>query len=367
MGLLSIFRRSTVPNGTVEQPEHVTVNTYSETRSSGMGYTAAIIAARQSYLSGISDLAELTATVQTCVALWEGALAGADVSGTDMLDRRTMALLGRSLALRGEFVGVINGNGIIPATDWDVATRNGRPVAYRLGIPEAGGGRSETLLAAEVIHVRIGSDPVAPWTGTAPLRRSSLSASLLQELEAAMRDTFRDAPIGSQVVPLPDSSPADMEGMRAAMRGRRGGTLVIEGASAAAAAGQYVQQGNRREDLTPDLAKLQGVGHLEAARGAVAMAFGVLPAAFNPAATGPVIREAQRHLAQWTLEPVAKLVAEEASAKIGGAIEIDVVRPLQAYDAGGKARAFSALVGAMAQAKEAGIDAGALLHKLDAD
>ena len=28
----------------------------------------------------------------------------ADVDGTDMLDRRTMALIGRSLALRGEFV-----------------------------------------------------------------------------------------------------------------------------------------------------------------------------------------------------------------------------------------------------------------------
>jgi hypothetical protein len=38
---------------------------------------------------------------------------------------------------------------------------------------------------------------------------------------------------------------------------------------------------------------------------------------------------------------------------------------LQAYDAGGKARAFSAMVGALAQAKAEGIDAGPILHMLD--
>ena len=61
-----------------------------ETRSSGMGYTAQIMAARQSYIAGTSDLAELTSTVQACVALWEGAFTGADVIGTDYLDRRTI-------------------------------------------------------------------------------------------------------------------------------------------------------------------------------------------------------------------------------------------------------------------------------------
>lgn len=78
-----------------------------------------------------------------------------------------------------------------------------------------------------------------------------------------------------------------------------------------------------------------------------------------------MVREAQRHLAQWTLEPIAKLISEEASAKLGGAVQIDVVRPLQAYDAGGKARAFSAMVKAMAEAKAAGIDPGPVLHMLD--
>ena len=50
-----------------------------ERRSSGSGYSAEILAARQSYIAGRSGLGELTATVQTCVSLWEGAFALAKV------------------------------------------------------------------------------------------------------------------------------------------------------------------------------------------------------------------------------------------------------------------------------------------------
>jgi hypothetical protein len=353
MGLMDIFRR--------KGAGHMAA----ETRSSGTGYTAAIMAARASYLSGASDLAELTSAVQACVSLWEGALTNADVEGTTYLDRATMGLLGRSLALRGEFVALVRPDRLVACSGWDISTRDGVPRAYRLSITEAGGGRSETALAAEVFHVRIGSDPVAPWTGSAPLRRSSLSANLLHCLESALRDTFRDAPIGSQVLPLPDGSPDDMAAMRAAIRGRHGSTLIVEGASQAAAAGMHVQQGRSREDLTPDLKRAEAALHLDAARGAVALAFGVLPGLLNPATTGPMVREAQRHLAQWTLEPIAKLISDEATAKLGGLVTIDVVRPLQAYDAGGKARAFSAMVGALAQAKAEGIDPAPVLAALD--
>ena len=191
MGLLDIFRRKADPV---------------ETRSSGTGYTSQIIAARQSYISGVSDLAELTSTVQSCVSLWEGALAGADVEGTDYLDRHTMAILGRSLALRGEAVFLIRDR-LVAATDWDLSTVDGQPRAYRMSLAEAGGARSTTALAGEVLHVRIGSDSYAPWTGTAPLRRAALSANLLHEIETALRDTFRDAPIGSQVLPFPRQHP----------------------------------------------------------------------------------------------------------------------------------------------------------------
>lgn len=338
MGILDLFRRKPT-----------------ETRSSGTGYTAAIMAARASYIAGASDLAELTATVQSCVSLWEGALSGADVVGTDMLDRRTLALVARSLALRGEFVALIRPDMIVPASDWDLSTRNGIPRAYRLSISEAGGGRSETALAAEVLHFRIGADTVAPWCGTAPLKRSALSANLLQQVESALRDVYRDAPIGSQVLPLPDSGPTEMEAMRSELRGRRGSTLVVEGVAQATAAGMNPQLGQRRDDLTPDLQKAAVVQSLAAAQASIAMAFGVLPGLLNPAVTGPTVREAQRHLATWMLQPIAESIAEEATAKLGAPVTLDVHRALQSFDAGGSARALTGIMQAMATAKAAGL------------
>ncbi len=94
---------------------------------------------------------------------------------------------------------------------------------------------------------------------------------------------------------------------------------------------------------------------LEAARDAICMAYGVLPALVNPSATGPVVREAQRRLASWVLQPIAGIVAQEASVKLGAAVDIDVVLPLQAYDVGGRARAFSTFISALAEAKAAGL------------
>ncbi len=298
-----------------------------ETRSSGSGYTAAIMAARESYISGASGIGELTATVQGCVSLWEGAFALADVQGTNLLDRRTMALIARSAALRGEAVMLITGQGLAPAADWDLSTRNGIPRAYRLSLSEAGGARSETALAAEVLHLRIGADPVAPWTGSAPLRRAPLTASLLHEVETALRDVYRDAPLGSLIVPLPEGSADDMATMRAAFRGRRGSTLVIEGVAQATAAGMNPNLGKSIDQLSPDLSKTMTSETLAAAREAICAAFGILPGLFNRAATGPLIREAQRQLCAWTLQPLAELLADEASTKLGTAVMIDVGRP----------------------------------------
>lgn len=327
----------------------------SETRSSGSGYTSAILAARQSYISGSSGIGELTATVQACVSLWEGAFALADVEGTDLLTRVQMALLARSVALRGEVVMLITGDGLVPCSDWDVSTRNGSPRAYRVSVSEAGGGRTETALAAEVLHLRIGSDAVAPWTGTSPLRRAPLTASLLHELESALRDVYRDAPLGSLIIPLPEGSADDMEKMRAAFRGRRGSSLVIEGVAQSTAAGMNPNLGKSPDQLSPDLSRSMTGETLAAARNAIGMAYGVLPGLTNQATTGPMVREAQRHLAGWVLQPLAELLAEEASLKLGTKVVIDVGRPLQAFDAGGRARALSQLVEAMGRAKELGL------------
>jgi hypothetical protein len=338
MGMLDIFRRKPV-----------------ETRAAPVGYTAALMAARESWISGSSGLAEITAAVQTSVSLWESGLALADVTGTDLLTRRTMAMAARSLALRGEVVFLI-ADRLIPATDWDMSTRFGEPRAYRLGLPEIGGGRNQTVLAAEVLHFRIGVDPSTPWAGSAPLRRSRLSAELLEEVETALRDVFRDAPLGSMIVPVPEGSADDMNALRSGFRGRRGAALVIEGVAQAVGAGMHPQLGKSPDQLSPDLERTLVDKLLTSAKGEVYGVFGILPGLVNPSTTGPLVREAQRHLAQLVLQPIANIMAEEVAEKLGSEVAIDVVRPMQAFDHGGKARAVATMLQAMATAKEAGLD-----------
>jgi hypothetical protein len=339
-----------------------------ERRSSMSGFTAELMAARESYLSGRRGVAELTATAQACIALWESGFAIASVTGSRFLDRRTMAMLARSLALRGEAVFLVRGDGLVPCSDWDLRTRDGRPTAYRVSISEAGGGTTQTVLAAEVLHVRIGADPAAPWTGTAPLRRASLTAGLLQAIETTLAEVYTDAPIGSQVVPMPEIPDQDSTTLGRSFRGQRGRVLLRESVAVSAAGGPAPASDWRPADLTPDLEKAMTTENLAAARDAICTVFGVLPSLFTSAAQGPQTREAQRHLASWCLQPIAELLAEEATEKLGAAVEIDLLTPLQAFDQGGSARAVTALIQGLVAAKEAGLSDAAvagILAKMD--
>jgi hypothetical protein len=326
-----------------------------ETRASGTGFTAQVMEARESFITGRQGIADLTAAAQGCVSLWEGGLAQAAVTGTTLLTPSALAMTARSLALRGEALFVIGNTTLIPATDWDVTTRGGIPTAYRITIPETGGGRSETVLAAEVLHLRIGTDPATPWAGSAPLRRSSLSAGLLHAVETALAEVFADAPLGSQVVPMPENPAVDNEALARSFRGRRGRVLLRDSVSVTAAGGPQPATDWRPSDLSPDLSRSMTTETLEAARGAILHAFGVLPALLSASVTGTTVREAQRHLAMWTLAPVAALIAEEASAKLGTEVVLDALSPLQAFDAGGRARAFKGMIDAMIAAKDAGL------------
>ena len=172
----------------------------------------------------------------------------------------------------------------------------------------------------------------------------------------SLRDVFRDAPIGSQIIPVPEGSTEDMAAMRRSFRGNRGASLVIEGTAQATAAGMNPNIGQSPDQLSPDLSRTLADTLLTQAKGEVYNVFGILPGLTNPATTAALVREAGRHLAQLVLQPVANLMAEEATEKLGAAVAIDVVRPMQAYDHGGKARAVSTMLQAMATAKEAGLD-----------
>ncbi|WP_299553205.1 hypothetical protein [uncultured Tateyamaria sp.] len=333
--------------------------------ASDAGYTAQMIQARTAYITGTNGRAELTATVQGAVTLWENGLSVADVDGTDLLTRRTLAIAGRMLALRGEVLFYITDDTLIPVSDWDLSTRLSRPTAYRLTVPEVGGGKTMTALAGEVLHFWIGADAIQPWYGTAPLRRSSLSADLLEIIERALVEVYGDAPLGSSIVPMPETPETDLADIARGFRGSRGKVLVRESVQVQAAGGPAPAQDWRANDLTPDMSKAMLDKTLDQARDQINAAYGILPGLNNKATTGPMVREAQRHLAQWTLQPMAEQMAEEATDKLGSAVTLDVMRPLQAFDIGGRARAAAGIVQALTQAKEAGVDPATALKFVD--
>ncbi len=329
-----------------------------ETRSAMSGFTVELMRARESYISGRRGIAELTGTAQACISLWENGLALADIEGTGLLSRRHMAMAGRALALRGEAVFLIRDTGtVVPCSDWDLSTRDGRPKAYRLSISEAGGGTTETALAGEVLHFRAGTDAGAPWAGSSPLKRAQISSGLLQSIETALAEVYEHGPIGTMIIPFPEAPETDLEALGRGFSGRRGRVLLRESTAVTAAGGPAPAADWRPASTTPDLSKSMTAESLEAARASVLGVFGVLPGLVNPAATGPLVREAQRHLGQWVLQPLAELMAEEVSEKLGTRVRIDVMRAAQAFDAGGRARAAAGIVQALAMAKEAGVDA----------
>lgn len=129
----------------------------------------------------------------------------------------------------------------------------------------------------------------------------------------------------------------------------------------------HPESGKKPDHLSPDLSKSMTKETLGVAREAINMAFGILPGLSEPSTPGPLFREAQRHLAQRTLRSIAALLAEEATRKLGGAVSIDVMRPLQAFDAGGQAPAASQVIDALAAAREAGVDPATELRLVDWD
>ena len=336
-----------------------------ETRSTGTGYTTQVMQARADYITGVDGVAELTGTVQGCVSLWTGGLMLADVDGTDLLTPDILALAGRALALRGECVFVIREEGLLPCSDWDLTTRYSKPTAYRVGIPDTGGGKSMTALAGEVLHLRVGADVGMTYVGQSPLRRARLTAGLLQTLESALSEVYTNAPLGSSVIPFPEAPETDMAVIARGFRGFRGKVMVRESVNVTAAGGPAPQADLKPSDVSPDLSKAMTKETLAGAKASIERVFGVLPAWNNPSTTGPAIRECQRELAQWTLSPIAAMIGQEASEKLGSTVKLDVMRPLQAWDQGGRARAFSAIVQTMALAKEAGVDPAMALKLVD--
>jgi len=74
-----------------------------------------------------------------------------------------------------------------------------------------------------------------------------------------------------------------------------------------------------------------------------------------PQTTGPLVREAQRHLVQFVLQPIAEVVAQEASEQLEGEGRSRSCEPASSLRPRRRARAFATMIEGLSNAKAAGL------------
>src|SRR5258708_2403265 len=240
--------------GSIQRPGG---NNAPQTRSATSGFTRDYLLDRYAFISGRAGLAEMTAVVQGAVGYWERGFSSAAVTGTSLLTRHTLSMIGRSLALRGESVWWISDLGLIPASNWQLSTQYGTPIAYRLVIPEIGGGQAPIYkLAGDVLHFKIGVEQTQPWLGRSPLRQSAVTTQIIESLETALGELFRDCALGSSIVPFGEAKEIDLQKLGESFRSRRGNIMLRESVQVSSAGGPAPNTNDwQPNSLSPDLSK----------------------------------------------------------------------------------------------------------------
>lgn len=332
----------------------------------GDDVTALAIAAHRQRVTGAADAA--TGAVAACIALWLNAFGSAIVTGA-RLERAHLRWLASELAAHGRASLLIVADGYSPARVIDATLDPATGAALTYTVQRPGAVATQVRQAREVVHVVLRPSIDLPWSGPSPLKAAGLSSAILSAAETALSDVMRSGAIGMNLVTSVDSDDSRKEGIAAQLQSQvsRGGFAVVPSAAGDTTAGRLPSQSDWSvKNLTPDIAQAEIVAARAAAQEAVCSAFGVPPCLIVASTTGPAIREAQRHLAAWTLQPIADLIADALTrAELGREVTIDLMRPLQAYDTERRARGAKILIEALAAAKEAGIDPTAAMEFVD--
>ena len=308
-------------------------------------YTDLILQARLDAVGATSLAPTVTGAVEACAGLWERSFAAAV---SDMLDAPMLAMIGRALMLRGEFVAIRLDGVLCAVAHWDIHGRSPSPAGwrYRLDCQTPDGQLTVRASGRDVFHARIGSQPDFPWRGYSPLSRMPETVRLLANMERSLADE-QSGPTG-HVIPVPTiaaigTMPSDI----AAMKGR---VVFGETARAGYGAGEgAAPHGDfRPQRIGPDT-KQPTVLLREQVSQVVLAACGV-PVELLHRAEGGGAREAWRRFLHGTIAPVGQVVGTEARRALGasGAINFDA---LFASDLAGRARAYQSLTGS-------GMDAG---------
>ena len=287
--------------------------------------------------TGGVDISRL-AVAEACAGIVGRCFAACRVDGADMLTPDQLDILGRSLILRGEYIGLLTASGgLVPVSSVDVLGRDADPLrwGYRCQYTTPSAGTMTVVApAAAVLHVRTGASRSAPWRGRSPLSGAmsdiELAAAVGRSLqgEARVKNHVFLHPPQSEVGGHLTADQVDTLTGNVAQH-RNGKTIVLS---------EAFQATRTRPDPSQALDEARRTSCME-----IAAAAGIPPVLLQAGGDGNSAREAYRRLMRATVEPLGRLLGHEAALKLGAPVTLDF-SALRASDVAMNARAFAALV-----------------------
>ena len=327
---------------------------WSKLEARDSSYTDALVSLIVEQSSGATLAAPAaTAALEASASIVARCFASADVNAPDQyreaLGASTLSMIGRSLIRQGEVLFAIEANNgrvvLLPAASWDVEG-NADPATWRYRLTLGGPSRLSTLepvASNSMIHIRYQVDPEQPWRGVSPLASAALAGRLSAETMQALADEA-SGPRG-MLLPIPiDGADPTITTLKADIRALRGKIALVESTSSGWAA-DGVQQRPKSDWETRRLGAAPGAALIQQAELASREIYAAcgIPLALVDESEGTGQREGFRRLMHATITPLARIVAEELSAKFETDIGLSF-DGLFAADLSGRARAFQSLV-----------------------
>ena len=330
-----------------------------ETRSSA-NYSEVVQDALLALAEGKAAASALTTgAVEACAGLQARCFAQAIVTPAGAISPSTLYDLGRDLALRGEFVALLevgtDGPTFVRPSSWTV--RGGHLEAswtYDLWLSGPSSATRMQVRRDRVLHVRINAEATTPWQGRSPISAARSTGRLLAELESSLGDEG-SLPVG-RLVPSPEGE-HKLGSLQKAINSLRG-KLVFTPTTA----GGYGDKGAapmtdwKPTRVGPDFTAAE-VSLREMVERSVCGIFSVHPGLISSNIDGSAMREAFRKYLRANLEGLVRVAVPEFARVLGEPdLQLSLSR-LRASDTAGQARAFRGLAG-----KEATIDTERALY-----
>ncbi len=268
--------------------------------------------------------ADAVAVVESCASLigdpfLVAAVDGRPIASTDLHQ------MARDLLRRGNSVyalDVVDGElELQRACSWAVESQspNPRRWLYKVDIATPSAMISKVLPADDVIHLRMDSQPDAPWQGRAPWQSAPLTGRAIAELERSIGDESRI--YAGRVWIAPDgASQEQVNAMGRTIEALKGGSQVVsettsQGFGQSALAGVPASKDWKPEHTGPSHPQAN-VLMRDSLENAIAGAYGIAPAYLNRQATAPALAAVKRLAFLDRTIPLASLIAQELAIKL---------------------------------------------------